>query len=48
MMMLINQYPYLCLSYSTAKTNINKNKQENPEIIVLNPVNQLMMIITIT
>ena len=43
MMMLMNQYPAFFISSSTDKTNINKNQQENLEMIYLQPVNKLMM-----
>ena len=35
MMMLIYQYLKFCIYFSASKTNINKNKQENLDIIDL-------------
>ena len=42
MIMLINQYPIFGISSCTVKTNINKNKQENLNIISFRTVNKLM------
>ena len=43
MMMMINQYPYFCISSYTTRTNINKDKQENLEMIAFQPLFQLMI-----
>ena len=48
MMMMINQYPDFCISYSAVKQNMNKNKQEILKSINLHTVNHFMMKSAIT